>query len=100
MQAPSSSRAPRSPALPVKRILSLFFAGMAVACGYRLARPGDVPKGQAIRVAGFQNYTAQVEAGGLVRAAVGGELFAPGGLGPPGGPRPRLAGAALSLAGT
>ncbi len=59
-----------------------------------------MPKGQAIRVAGFQNYTAQVEAGGLFAAAVRDELSARGRLAPEGGSGPELTGELLSLAST
>jgi outer membrane lipopolysaccharide assembly protein LptE/RlpB len=71
---------------------------VAPACGYQLARPGDVPKGQPIRVASFANYTAQVEAGGLFASALRAELDARGKLAPEGGTGPELTGELLSLA--
>ena len=67
--------------LRVKRLLALLSAGVAVGCGYRVARPGDLPKGQEIRVAMFENYTAQVEAGGVFAGALREELEARGRLG-------------------
>ena len=71
---------------------------LAAACGYQLARPGDVPGGQPIRVARFENYTAQVEAGGLFAGALRAELDARGKLAPEGGTGPELTGELLSLA--
>jgi hypothetical protein len=73
-------------------------AGVAVGCGYRVARPGDVPKGQDIRVAAFQNYTAQVEAGGVFAGALREELSARGRLAPEGASGPELTAELLSLA--
>jgi hypothetical protein len=59
-----------------------------------------VPKGQDIRVAAFQNYTAQVEAGGLFASAIREELAARGRLAPEGASGPELTGELLSLAST
>lgn len=70
----------------------------ASACGYQLAHPGDVPQGQSIRVKSFENYTAQVEAGGLFAAALRSELEARGRLAPEGATGPELTGELLSLA--
>jgi outer membrane lipopolysaccharide assembly protein LptE/RlpB len=70
------------------------------ACGYHVAKPGEVPGNQAIRVANFENYTAQVEAGGLFAAALRDELAARGKLGPEGSGGPELTGELLSLAST
>jgi len=84
-------------ALRVKR-LSLVLAVIQMGCGYRVARPGDVPKGQDIRVAAFQNYTAQVEAGGVFGGALREELSARGRLAPEGASGPELTGELLTLA--
>jgi Lipopolysaccharide-assembly len=70
----------------------------AVGCGYRVARPGDVPKGQDIRVAAVQNYTAQVEAGGVFAGAIRDELAARGRLAPEGASGPELTAELISLA--
>jgi outer membrane lipopolysaccharide assembly protein LptE/RlpB len=70
----------------------------ASSCGYQVARPGELPKGQAIRVAAFENYTAQVEAAGLFAAALRTELEARGSLAADGAPVPELTGELLSLA--
>jgi len=59
-----------------------------------------VPKGQDIRVAAFQNYTAQVEAGGVFAAAIREELASRGRLAPEGASGPELTGELLSLAST
>ena len=84
-------------ALRVKRLLALLSAGVAVGCGYRVARPGDLPKGQEIRVAMFENYTAQVEAGGVFAGALREELEARGRLAPEGASGPELTGELISL---
>lgn len=75
-----------------------FVTLLAVGCGYRVARPGDVPKGQDIRVAAFENYTAQVEAGGVFAGALREELSARGRLAPESASGPELTGELLSLA--
>ena len=72
--------------------------GASAACGYQLARPSDLPKGQPIRVASFENYTAQVEAGGLFASALRSELAARGRLAAEGARGPELTGELLSLA--
>jgi Lipopolysaccharide-assembly len=73
-------------------------AAFALGCGYRLANPGDVPGGHDIRVAPFQNYTAQVEAGGVFAAALRDELAAHGRLAGEGGSGPELTGELISIA--
>ena len=75
-------------------------AGTLLGCGYRVARPGEVPKGQDIRVAAFQNYTAQVEAGGLFATALREELAARGRLAPESASGPELTGELISVAST
>jgi hypothetical protein len=82
------------------RPFPIAIAVAASACGYQIARPSDVPKGQPIRVAGFENYTAQVEAGGLFASALRAELAARGRLASEGGVGPELTGELLSLAST
>jgi len=69
------------------------------ACGYQLAKPGE-GKPEAYRVGAFQNYTAQVEAGGLFGGALRDELAARGRLAPEGGAGPELAGELLALRST
>ena len=73
---------------------------VASSCGYQVARPGELPKGQPIRVAAFENYTAQVEAGGLFAMALRSELQARGKLAPESASGPELTGELLSLAST
>jgi Lipopolysaccharide-assembly len=80
--------------------VGISIAAFACSCGYQVARPGELPKGQAIRVAAFQNYTAQVEAGGLFATALRAELEARGKLAPDGSTAPELTGELLSLAST
>jgi hypothetical protein len=80
------------------RPFPLAIAVAASACGYQIARPSEVPKGQPIRVASFENYTAQVEAGGLFASALRSELAARGRLAPEGAGGPELTGELLSLA--
>ena len=79
------------------------FAAVALAvaaCGYHVTKPGDVPAGQALRVNSFENYTAQVEAGGLFAAALREELAARGRLAPESSSGPELTAELLSLAST
>ena len=86
-------------ALCVKSCFS-FALLAALGCGYKVAKPGEVPKGQDIRVAAFQNYTAQVEAGGVFASALREELAARGRLAPEGSSGPELTGELLSVAST
>ena len=86
-------------ALRGKRFLAILTA-IGVGCGYRVARPGDVPKGQDIRVAAFQNYTAQVEAGGVFAGALRDELSARGRLAPEGSSGPELTAELIALSST
>lgn len=81
----------------LKRVTPLLCAFAAAACGYRVARPGDLPGGRDIRVAPFQNYTAQVEAGGLFAAALREELAARGRLAAEGSSGPELTGELISV---
>jgi Lipopolysaccharide-assembly len=74
-----------------------FICMALVGCGYRVARPGDVPGGKDIRVARFENYTAQVEAGGVFARALREELAARGRLAPEGSTGPELTGELISL---
>jgi Lipopolysaccharide-assembly len=78
--------------------LGIAIVAAACSCGYQVARPGELPKGQPLRVAAFQNYTAQVEAGGLFATALRAELEARGKLAPEGSTAPELTGELLSLA--
>jgi len=80
------------------RLFLLTVALAAAACGYHVAKPGDVPTGQAIRVKSFENYTAQVEAGGIFAAALREELSARGRLAPESSAGPELTAELLSLA--
>jgi lipopolysaccharide assembly LptE-like protein len=80
------------------RRFALAIAVAASACRYQVARPGDVPTGQSVRVASFANYTAQVEAGGLFASALRAELQARGRLAPESGAGPELTGELVSLA--
>lgn len=57
-----------------------------------------MPKGQDIRVAAVQNYTAQVEAGGVFAGAIREELSARGRLASEGAAGPELTAELLSLA--
>ena len=57
-----------------------------------------MPTGQDIRVAAFENYTAQVEAGGVFAGALREELSARGRLAREGGSGPELMGELLTLA--
>jgi Lipopolysaccharide-assembly len=93
---PSSALSPLR-ALRGKRFWALL-AAISVGCGYRVARPGDLPKGQDIQVAKFENYTAQVEAGGVFAGALREELAARGRLAPEGSSSPELTGELISLA--
>jgi hypothetical protein len=72
----------------------------AVGCGYTLAKPGEMPKGQSLRVTEFRNHTAQVEAGGVFAAALREELAARGRLATEGSKAPALAGELLALRST
>ena len=89
----------RAPRLRGELFSSLICIALS-GCGYRVARPGEVPKGQDIRVAAFQNYTAQVEAGGVFAGALRDELSARGRLAPEGASGPELTAELLSLAST
>src|ERR671923_1023707 len=80
--------------------VGIAIAAFACSCGYQVARPGELPRGEPIRVAAFQNYTAQVEAGGLFATALRAELEARGKLAPDGSTAPELTGELLSLAST
>jgi len=57
-----------------------------------------LPKGQDVRVAKFENYTAQVEAGGVFAGALREELEARGRLATEGSSGPELTGELISLA--